>query len=448
MQYTYVHCPCGQLKGIETDEYALFKGIRYARAERWKAPQEVTQWQGIYDATIPGSWCFQNDSFGFAKSAPNQFYYDEIVEKQAVTYSEDCLNLNIWTPLNVIDAPVLVYFHGGSYDTGGGGNISFSGAEYCKQGIVFVSANYRLNAFSSAYGDGFSGNYGLQDQTCALKWLKNNIRAFGGNPELITIMGESAGAMSVQNLIFSPFAQGLFSGAIMLSGGGILPDAFAIQTPEITENFWMDIKQALGAESLSDLKSIPAEKLFCAWKETMASDRRYANITTPIIDKITIPKAPRTLVEERCINAVPTIIGVLSEDMWPHTLYQTALEWGLLMDCSEMPPVYGFYFDRVPPRSDYGAFHGCDIRYVFQTFHLSWRPYENIDYCLSNTMIDYFSNFIRTGNPNTGTSPEWTPITQNNHRFMHFGDAPCEMYQVPENHLIRIQRTNKPFPGM
>ena len=113
-----------------------------------------------------------------------------------------------------------------------------------------------------------------------------------------------------------------------------------------------------------------------------------------------------------------------------------------------MPPVYGFYFDRIPPLSDYGAYHACDLAYVFQTFHLSWRPYDDIDYCISNTIIDYFSNFVKTGNPNSGVLPEWTPISQNSHRFMHFGDSPCEMVQVPEEHLVSVQKQNKPFPGM
>ena len=208
MKYIYRSCPCGEIKGIGAKDYHLFKGVRYAMAKRWEAPEEVTAWTDVYDATLPGPWCYQWNAFIEEKSGPDQFYYDETVEKQTVLYSEDCLRLNIWTPTEGENLPVLVYIHGGSYETGGGSNPSFNGEAYCARGLVYITINYRLNAFASAYGDGIKGNFGIQDQACALKWIRNNIASFGGDPEKVTIMGESAGAMSVQNMIFTPLFMG------------------------------------------------------------------------------------------------------------------------------------------------------------------------------------------------------------------------------------------------
>ena len=221
MKYIYSTCPCGQIKGIGAEDYRLFKGIRYARANRWEAPEEVTGWEGVYDATTPGALCPQYDAYITGRPPVKQFYYDETVEKEGASYSEDCLYLNIWTPLDAQKAPVLMYIHGGSYETGAGSKVSFNGMNYCRRGVIVVTINYRLNAFSSAVGDGIKGNFGLRDQVCALQWIRHNIAAFGGDPEKVTIMGESAGAMSVQNLIFTPLAKGLFRGAVMLSGAGI-----------------------------------------------------------------------------------------------------------------------------------------------------------------------------------------------------------------------------------
>ena len=134
MKYIYRTCPCGEVKGIGADTYHLFKGIRYANAKRWEAPEEVTEWEGVYDATVPGPWCYQWSSFIKELSGPDQFYYDETVEKLIHTYSEDCLNLNIWTPTEGENLPVLVYIHGGSYETGGGSAPSFNGQAYCARG--------------------------------------------------------------------------------------------------------------------------------------------------------------------------------------------------------------------------------------------------------------------------------------------------------------------------
>jgi len=447
IKYIYKTCPCGSIKGIGTESYYLFKGIRYAEAERWEAPKEVTGWDDTYDATYPGVWCYQRNSFISTKTKTGQFYADMTVEKQVVHYSEDCLNLNIWTPVDSDCAPVLVYIHGGSYETGGGSNTAFNGQAYCQQGIIVVTINYRLNAFASAVGEGYSGNYGLQDQVCALQWIRHNISAFGGDPERITVMGESAGAMSVQNLILTPLAKGLFCGAIMLSGGGIIKNR-CIEGPQTAEKLWSNVCSAFGAKNICELKQIPPKELYCTWKHICESDPQYVFPARPVIDGSIIPDSPYAMGKAGNVNAVPAIIGLLSEDMWPLSLYQAAVEWGVMMAEANLPPVYGLFFDRAIPGTEYGAFHGADIRYAFGTLDSSWQPYEAIDYRVSRNMIEYFSNFIKTGVPRGNGLAKWCPITQEDKQFMHFGDTECEMCSVPEEKLKQTQALNKPFPGM
>ncbi len=443
-RYVFRSCPCGEIKGIGTDSYHLYKGVRYAAAERWEAPEEVTAWPGVYDATAPGHWCYQRRAFFTEKLGSEQFYYDETVEKPVCTFSEDCLHLNIWTPAQGDRLPVLVYIHGGSYETGSG--INFDGSAYAARQIVCVTINYRLNAFACAYGDGITGNFGIRDQICALRWLQHNIAAFGGDPAKVTIMGESAGAMSVQNLIYTPHARGLFHGAIMLSGAGILKKSFEIRTPETALEVWQKVKEAFGVQRLEELKSADPGELYRTWKDICNSEPRFAFPATPVIDGEMIPDHPETLVKTGKINAVPTICGVLSEDMWPHRLYHTILDWARLMEESGFPKVYGLYMDRAVPGSSHGAYHGADVRYAFCSLDTSWRPYEETDYRISRNMADFFAAFARTGVPAAEGLAEWMPLCDGNRQFMHFGDDPCAMCDVPEERLELTQKKGKPFP--
>ena len=343
---------------------------------------------------------------------------------------------------------MLVYIHGGSYETGNCSTPAFSGIPYCQRGIVMVTINYRLNAFAGATGDGHGGNYGVQDQLCALQWIRRNIEAFGGDPEKVTIMGESAGAMSVQNQIFNPLAKGLFRGAIMLSGGGVLPMAFATKPKEVMVDMWADIKKLLGADTIDQLKQIPPKELYLAFNKVSAVDRRYQFPATPIADGTFIPDMPKTLLETGNVNNVPTIMSVLSEDMWPHSLYEAIRDWSLAAEKNGMAPTYGMYFDRQVPGSDHGAYHGCDVKYIFDTFDESWRPYDQIDFRISRNIIDYFAAFIKTGVPQVDGLATWEPLGKDQPMFMHFGDAECAMEEVPADRLAATQAKGKPFPGL
>ena len=208
------------------------------------------------------------------------------------------------------------------------------------------------------------------------------------------------------------------------------------------------VKDAMGVKTLQELKTADPGTLFRTWKGLCNADPRFAFPTTPVVDGEVIPALPRELVEEKKINGVPCILGVLSEDMWPLRLYRTIVEWGELMEQTGQPNVYGFYLDRAVPGGDHGAYHGCDQRYAFGTLDTSWRPYEEIDYRISDNMMDFFAGFAKTGVPAAEGVAEWTPIRNGSKKFMHFGDEPCAMVDVPEDRLDAFQKLRKPFPNM
>ena len=214
---------------------------------------------------------------------------------------------------------------------------------------------------------------------------------------------------------------------------------------ETAEKLWEEIRLAVGAGDWAQMQAMPADVLFHTWNQVSAAGS-YMTPATPIIDGITIPEDPRVLAESGRVNDVPTIIGILSEDMWPHTLYKIALEWGQLRESAKLSPVYGYYFDRQLPGSDDGAFHACDIRYAFDTLDTCWRPFDSIDYRISRDMIDYFASFAETGKPEVPHLAQWLPLGKAQSRFLNFGDAPCAMVDVPEQRLQDTQKKGKPFP--
>lgn len=232
MSYTRM-TPCGPIEGCacQWPGVTAYKGIRYATAGRWEYPTPVTHWEGTYNATQYGACSYQPRAFYDEAQMPEKaFYYHEFRQGEHYEYSEDCLFLNIWTPESAgADAklPVLFYIHGGGFTGGCGHEKHFDGPVWPTRGVIAVTINYRLGPLGFAClpelsaEAGHTGNYGLYDQLCALQWVHDNIAAFGGDPARITVMGQSAGAMSVQQLCLSPLIEGLIAGAVMSSGGGV-----------------------------------------------------------------------------------------------------------------------------------------------------------------------------------------------------------------------------------
>ena len=232
MEYT-IQTPCGEVRGCagRVPGTVAFKGIRYATAGRWEYPKQVTAWEGTYDATSYGHCCYQPRAFlNEEENRKKYFYYNEFRKGASYTYSEDCLFLNIFTPESARKGdklPVLVAIHGGSFTGGCGHEKHFDGPVWPLRGVIGVTLNYRLGPL------GFlslpelkeearkTGNYGLYDQLIAIQWVKDNIEAFGGDPNNITVFGQSAGAMSIQLHCLSSLAEGLFQKAVMCSGSGV-----------------------------------------------------------------------------------------------------------------------------------------------------------------------------------------------------------------------------------
>jgi para-nitrobenzyl esterase len=285
-----------------------FKGIPFAAPPvgqlRWQPPHPVSPWQGVYDATHFGPRAMQLPVFGDMAFRSNGM-------------SEDCLYLNVWTPTRseTEALPVLLYFYGGGHIAGDGSEPRYDGAELAQQGIIVLTANYRLNIFGFfAHPDlsqespyHASGNYGLLDQVAALQWVHENIAAFGGDPRRITIAGESAGSMSVSALMASPLSKGLIAGAIGSSGAligrlGPVPLAEA-------EAIGMVFGKNLGATNSTALRAIPAQTLLNA---TVGTGVRYF---PPVIDGYFLPSSLPDLYAEGEQAQVPLLVGWNSEEM-------------------------------------------------------------------------------------------------------------------------------------
>ena len=273
MEYI-VNTPCGALRGIEvSDSIVAYKGIRYATAGRFEYPTEVTEWEGVLDATHYGACCYQPRSFyDEEKNKKKYFYYNEFRKGEKYEYSEDCLFLNVFAPKSHAEKlPVIVHMHGGGFTGGCGHEKHFDVPVWPDHGVIGVTINYRLGPLGFMVlpelheEAGKSGNYGLYDQLTAIKWVRNNISAFGGDPDNITITGQSAGAMSVQQHCLSPLTKGLFKRAVMCSGGGVTR-MLATKPEADGYAFWKMIMEKCGVTTLAELRALQAaEKDIRLW---------------------------------------------------------------------------------------------------------------------------------------------------------------------------------------
>lgn len=440
---------CGNIKGLQMPGYQLFKGIRYATADRWERAQIVTGWEGEYDATEFGAWAWQFKGFYHTEdSNVTKFYYDEATVHFPVAYSEDCLNLNIWKPNNAENSPVIIFIHGGGFVNGGNSDSYIDGEAYADKGVILVSINYRLGPFATIYGDGYTGSYQLTDQITAIQWIYDNIKDYGGDPSRITIMGESAGALSVQNILISPQSEGMISGAIMMSGGGDLSSLGTPTSPDKVELLWHRVKEKLSVDSLAELKDLSAKTVFDTWLKAYGELPEHAIASTaPIINGLDLPMNVKEALRHGKTANVPCIFGVLSEDMWPYTLYTSALQYGIEQDKAGKSPVYLYYFDRqLPGKNEFGAFHAADLWYAFGTLNRNWRPFDETDYRISNNMINYIVNFAHSGNPNSPDLVHWEPISDVSRLSLNFGEEEPTMMAPSLSDLMNTQNTKPAFP--
>jgi para-nitrobenzyl esterase len=493
-----VEAPTGTVRGSAEGDVNVFKGIPFAEAPvgplRWRAPVPKRHWQGVRDATTFGPACFQ------PSSKLNNIYANE-----PWPMSEDCLSLNIWTPATAHNAPVFFWIYGGALWGGTNRDPMYDGAELAKRGVVVVSINYRLGVLgwlahpelSAESPQHVSGNYGLLDQIEALRWVKRNISAFGGDASNVTIAGESAGGLSVMYLMVSPPARGLFAKAIAQS-------AYMISTPELTqrrhgspsaEEAGVALAEKLGAPTIDRLRAMGPEqltneaaaagfgpfgavdgKILPAQLVDLFDQGEQARV--PILAgfnsgeirslKVLAPPAPATAAEyEQRIRAN---YGDLAEEFlrlypakdYPESILETTRDalygWTAERLVRKQTAVgvdsYLYLWDHEYPAADQAglhAFHASELPYVFGTFDGTpplWPkvPDTAAEHALSAAVMDYWTSFARTGRPQAAGSPRW-PAFGKEKAYMHFARSPEPaanlmpgMYQLNERVVCRRRR--------
>lgn len=416
----------GKIKGVETPTKGIvaYKGIPFAAPPvgdlRWKEPQPVVPWDGVKVA----------DKYGAASMQtawdPESFYGKEWRASGTVPFSEDCLYLNVWTPAageNNKKLPVAMWIHGGGYREGFAFEPEMDGGEdWASRGVILVTVTYRLGVLgflshpllSAESIQGVSGNYGLMDQIAALKWIKNNIEQFGGDPSNITVFGQSAGAGSIQSLCASPLSRDMVSKAISMSGGGLsnLRPGIALDTAQIQCKKMMDF---FNKSTLADMRSLSFDEL-----TKMATE--YADTTktriffSPVVDNHVLTGTFSETALQGKIADIPYMIGYTANDLMD--MSQAVGDFCALRSEKSKKPAYAYIFQRQLPGDSSGAFHSADLWYIFHSFKHSWRPFTKGDEELSLQIVDYWTNFAKYGDPNGKEKGIWTPYTKTSPKFM------------------------------
>ena len=442
---------CGDICGTDSgyDGITAYKGIKYAVAKRWEYPKIITSWDGLYEANKFGACSYQPRAFIDEKTLTEKaFYYNEFRRGETYKYSEDCLFLNIWAPDNAKNLPVIFYIHGGGFTGGCGHEKHFSKPIWAKKNVIAVTINYRLGPLGFACFEslankyGHTGNYGIYDQLTALQWIYENISAFGGNPNNITVMGQSAGAMSVQQLCISPLSKKYIAKAVMSSGGGF--DSKFIKTFDYKchYDFWLDVLKASGCKTVEELQVLPVKQLFDAWQ--IAANKHNSNMTCmPCIDSKLLPYSLEYSLENGLQHDIPYLMGSTSEDIFTPVFYSMAINWCIEQYKQNKKPSYCWHFERQLPGDENGAWHSSDLWYWFGTLENCWRPFTKYDFNLSDKMTDYLVNFSYTGNPNYKNSDYWQAITASQNKVMIFGDTQNCMADVDIEKLQHTMMTRQ-----
>lgn len=484
----------GIIEGVLTEDGTVVKylGVPYAKPPvgdlRWKAPQKPEPWEGILETKKYGH-------------IPMQYKFAPWVHFDEKNLSEDCLYLNIWRPSRSYDhkLPVLFNIHGGGHVVGSGSDTRLEGTSMAQKGIIVVTMNYRLNIFGffahpelskeSQYGS--SGNYGLLDQQMALQWVRDNISNFGGDPNRITIAGESAGSESVLSLLCSPLSKDIIAGAIGSSGG-------AMRLPGIQETEANGLRMAEkgGYSSLQQLRDASTEEIMTLYKN---NGSQYFGL---IRDKYALTENFQDVLKANKQANVPVLLGWNSEELSGEALMQGApftkevfenivkglapANWNEILDlypheteeqirhsASELvsidfivydsfkwfelhrkyskQPIYRYLFSKIEPlpatqsqdvqdvKRPLGARHSQELAYCWGNLHLFPDiNYGEDDKKVSVLMQDYFANFIKTGNPNANGLPQWPKVTSDNNPPVILNiDVESELTEATNDHRIK-----------
>jgi para-nitrobenzyl esterase len=469
-EFKIVKVEGGTISGTKNakGDVQIFKGIPFAAPPvgdlRWKAPAPVKAWTGVKECTAFGASPMQGKPTPFMVYTPEFLIPEEPI-------SEDCLHLNIWTAAKTPSEkrPVLVWIYGGGFSSGGSACPIYDGEALAKKGVVLVSINYRVGVLgffahpelSKESPNNASGNYGLLDQIAALKWVQKNIGAFGGDPANVTIAGQSAGSMSVNCLVASPLAKGLFTKAIAESGSNMVSKGF-VRTSDLraSESAGKELADAAGFATLNDLRHLAAEEVQQIIKGRFA----------PVIDGYVLPEPIPKIFEKNKQNEVALLTGWNQDERFSQLTSMTEFRKQVESKyASNAEKIFKFYpatseaqatesqkalgrdetfgisnyawakiqskgankawlynFLRKPPAEgefvQYGAFHTAEVPYAFNTLQYFRRPLQPTDHALAELMSSYWTNFAKTGNPNGKGLPEWPAFDDQKAMVMMFDE--------------------------
>ena len=482
----------GDVRGVYNKDgtVEIYAGIPFAAPPvgnlRWKEPQNVIPWQGVLEADTFAPMAMQNQSGWLYNSLLNLYTHSQSDRTYGAPMSEDCLYLNVWKPAGKATEggwPVLVYVHGGSLMTGSSWYSKYDGENLAKQGIIMVNIAYRTGVFgyfadkelAAESENGTTGNYGLLDQVKALEWVHNNISAFDGDVDNVTIAGESAGSSSVNALCATPLTKGFFRRAIGESSSVIQqtpPHTF--RTMEAALKMGDDIKKEFNCSSIEELRVIPAEKLI---------KTKYAN-NSMTVDGYALPETPYEIYKKGLNHEEALLNGFNKREAFGFTFF-TKVNKNNITDllkpsfkektsaflekygsknnkqlkllyndvfsavCFTYPhenwtktvsaqgkPVYEYYFSR--ENKEIGTNHSGEMIYAYRNVPRT-KNYTARDYELEEIISSYWLNFVKYGNPNGKDTngnklPEWQTTEQSGGLLMEFGDT-CGMVEDPFRYM-------------
>lgn len=454
----------GIVRGVALEEgCTVFRGIPYAQAERFMPPAPPEKWEGELMCDTFSPICYQpahTPGMPFSDFFIKEFYPHE------EPMSEDSLALNIWTSAKEPGEkqPVMVWFHGGDMGSGYGHEMEFDGKGIAKRGVILVTLNYRLGffgyfahpEFSKRIPGGVGGNNAIRDQQAALRWVQENIEAFGGDPARVTIFGQSAGGGSVISHLCSPLSEGLFSGAIIQSGFGGITSYGTLTMAE--EEDWGERFCLQTGKTVDKLLAMPADQLQKLYEE---NERELGSIPKQTMDGIVFPTSPAAEILTGSPKNVHLMVGSVTgdggmyrpgedpvtarlktlygnragefEEKYPQDDQKNQGIYRALMDSdpwfenlyfcinqtTRENPAYLYHFcPTIPGHDEYGfvpdeqAYHSAELWYVFGTLDRCWRDFDERYYALSDMVMDYWTNFAKNGNSNGPTVPEWHPYSR------------------------------------
>ncbi len=412
-----VRTAMGTVIGNETEEYREFLNLPFAKAERFRYAKPVDHFDGTLDATRFGNACPQYRQYFPQLDNPERLFYQlEFRDGIEFRYDEDCLNLNIYTPLSGEKLPVAVYIHGGGFNSGCNYEDPFRGYELARRGVITVFINYRVGLFGYLTHEdiqkeyGHNGNFALDDQLTAIRWVKDHIADFGGNPDNITLFGQSAGAMSIQYMCLNEDNQGLFRRVYMISGAGLFPKFACPRPAEQTQEYWLAVMEKAGCSTLDEFRKLDIKEILTAAQQMKNERKDTLYNTMPVIDGKMI-KAPISELMKHPLK-IGYMLSYTNNDMYAPLMAFIGNRFGRDNDA------YIDFFDIDAPGDHNGAFHSSDLRYIFGTLDTSWRPYGRHDYQVSAQMLDYFAAYAKTGDPNGAGRPYWQPCSNGKTRIL------------------------------